>query len=54
MNGTLTFTCQKCGATGTDRAAFKKIAYRGPISFSYILCNEHAKRHETETPDDRP
>ena len=47
----LTFTCQHdhCGKTGTDRAEFKKVEYRGPIQFAYILCNEHANKH-TEGP----
>ena len=51
----LTFTCQHdhCGKTGTDRADFKWIKVKsGPMQFGYILCNEHAKKHETETADD--
>ena len=41
----LTFTCQHdhCGVTDTDSTKFKKIDVRsGPLSFAYILCNEHA------------
>lgn len=44
---TLTFTCQECGKTGTNLDDFKKIGVEtGPFRFAYILCNEHAKRHE--------
>lgn len=50
----LKFTCQHdhCGKTGTDRADFKKVEVFRPFNFAYILCNEHAKKHETETTDD--
>lgn len=51
----LTFTCQHdhCGKTGTDSADFKKVEVQfRPFNFAYILCNEHAKKHETETTDD--
>lgn len=50
---TLTFTCQECNKTGTDRTDFKQVDVRsGPLRFAYILCNEHAKKHETESTDD--
>lgn len=43
----LTFTCQECGKFSTDRTDFKKIGVQtGPLRFAYILCNEHAKKHQ--------
>lgn len=42
----LTFTCQECGKTGTDRHDFKKVEALGMVRFAYILCNEHAKKHQ--------
>ncbi|WP_175475383.1 hypothetical protein [Arthrobacter sp. UCD-GKA] len=46
----LTFTCQECGTTGTNRDDFKKIGVQtGALRFAYILCNDHAKKHEGAT-----
>lgn len=49
MSG-LTFMCQECSKAGTDRTEFKLADVRsGPLRFAYILCSEHAKKHQGET-----
>ena len=46
----LTFTCQECSKAGTNRTDFKKIEVQsGALRFAYILCNDHAKKHEGAT-----
>lgn len=49
----LTYTCQHdhCTKVGTDKDDFKNVRVQtGHLQFAYILCNEHAKQHETRTP----
>ena len=45
---TVTYTCQgdHCGKVGTNSADFKRVVYRGAIGFTFVLCNECAKRYE--------